>query len=61
MATVERGHINGSSTKGDTMVGCGWGIVFIEKLVLIMVNLFLEAPPHERFSAAPEIIQGLGR
>ncbi|CAM0883431.1 unnamed protein product [Alopecurus aequalis] len=55
----ERGHINGSGTKGDTMLG--WGILFVEKLVPIMVNLFLEAPPHERFSAAPEIIQGLGR
>ncbi|XP_051226815.1 uncharacterized protein [Lolium perenne] len=60
-ASVERGHINGGGTKGDTMVGCGWGILFVEKLVPIMANLFLEAPPHERFSAAPEIIQGLGR
>lgn len=60
-ASVERGYINGSGTKGDSVVGCGWGVLFIEKLVPIMVNLFLEAPPHERFSAAPEIIQGLGR
>ncbi|XP_014754709.1 protein MON2 homolog isoform X3 [Brachypodium distachyon] len=60
-ASVERGHISGSGTKGDNMVGCGWGILFIEKLVPIMVNLFLEAPPNERCSASPEIIQALGR
>lgn len=61
MATVEQGHINGTGTKGDTVVGCGWGILFIEKLVPIMVNLFLEAPPNERCSASPQVIQGLGR
>ncbi|EMS56673.1 Protein MON2-like protein [Triticum urartu] len=60
-ASVERGHINGSGTKGDTVVGCGWGILFIEKLVPIMVNLFLEAPPNERCSASPQVIQGVGR
>lgn len=43
------------------MVGSGWGILFVEKLVPIIVNFFLEAPPNERFSASPEVIQGLGR
>ncbi|VAH80547.1 unnamed protein product [Triticum turgidum subsp. durum] len=60
-ASVEQGHINGTGTKGDTVVGCGWGILFIEKLVPIMVNLFLEAPSNERCSASPQVIQGLGR
>uniref|UniRef100_A0A453FMD3 Mon2 C-terminal domain-containing protein n=1 Tax=Aegilops tauschii subsp. strangulata TaxID=200361 RepID=A0A453FMD3_AEGTS len=60
-SSVEQGHINGTGTKGDTVVGCGWGILFIEKLVPIMVNLFLEAPPNERCSASPQVIQGLGR
>uniref|UniRef100_M8CGH6 Protein MON2-like protein n=1 Tax=Aegilops tauschii TaxID=37682 RepID=M8CGH6_AEGTA len=59
-SSVEQGHINGTGTKGDTVVGCGWGILFIEKLVPIMVNLFLEAPPNERCSASPQVIQGLG-
>jgi hypothetical protein len=43
------------------MVGSGWGILFVEKLVPIIANLFLEAPPNERFSVSPEVIQGLGR
>uniref|UniRef100_A0A0D3EUK5 Protein MON2 homolog n=1 Tax=Oryza barthii TaxID=65489 RepID=A0A0D3EUK5_9ORYZ len=45
---VERSHLNNSSTKMDNAVGCGWGIMFIEKLVPIVVNLFLEAPQNER-------------
>ncbi|XP_021311537.1 protein MON2 homolog isoform X3 [Sorghum bicolor] len=59
-ALVERSNLNGGGTKLD-MVGSGWGILFVEKLVPIIVNLFLEAPPNERFSASPEVIQGLGR
>ncbi|RLN22029.1 hypothetical protein C2845_PM07G24560 [Panicum miliaceum] len=58
---VERSRLNGSGTKLDSAVGCGWGILFVEKLVPIIVNLFLEAPPNERFSASPEVIHGLGR
>jgi len=58
---AERSRLNGSGTKLDGAVGCGWGILFVEKLVPIIVNLFLEAPPNERFSASPEVIQGLGR
>ncbi|GJM92979.1 hypothetical protein PR202_ga09489 [Eleusine coracana subsp. coracana] len=60
-AFVERSHLNDSGTKLDSMLDCGWGILFVEKLVPIIVNLFLEAPPNERFSASPEVIQGLGR
>nr|XP_034597637.1 protein MON2 homolog isoform X2 [Setaria viridis] len=60
-ALVERSKLNGSGTKLDSAVGCGWGLLFVEKLVPIIVNLFLEAPPNERFSASPEVIQGLGR
>uniref|UniRef100_A0A0E0FTS9 Protein MON2 homolog n=1 Tax=Oryza nivara TaxID=4536 RepID=A0A0E0FTS9_ORYNI len=45
---VEQSHLNNSSTKMDNAVGCGWGIMFIEKLVPIVVNLFLEAPQNER-------------
>ncbi|KAH7661512.1 Protein Mon2-like protein [Dioscorea alata] len=32
-----------------------------EKLVPVIVELFLEAPPVEKYNAIPEIIQGLGR
>nr|CAB3474415.1 unnamed protein product [Digitaria exilis] len=60
-ALVERSKLNGSSTKLESPVSCGWGILFVEKLVPIIVNLFLEAPPNERFSASPEVIRGLGR
>ncbi|CAL4973786.1 unnamed protein product [Urochloa decumbens] len=60
-ALVERSKLHGSSTKLDAAVGCGWGVLFVEKLVPIIINLFLEAPPNERFSASPEVIQGLGR
>lgn len=59
-ALVERSNLNGGGTKLD-MVGSGWGILFVEKLVPIIANLFLEAPPNERFSVSPEVIQGLGR
>uniref|UniRef100_A0A0E0JPA5 Protein MON2 homolog n=1 Tax=Oryza punctata TaxID=4537 RepID=A0A0E0JPA5_ORYPU len=45
---VERSHLNNSSAKMDNAVGCGWGIMFIEKLVPIVVNLFLEAPQNKR-------------
>ncbi|TVU34939.1 hypothetical protein EJB05_16797 [Eragrostis curvula] len=60
-AVVERSHLNGSGTRPDCLLDCGWGILFVEKLVPIIVNLFLEAPRNERFNAAPELIQGLGR
>nr|CAB3478457.1 unnamed protein product [Digitaria exilis] len=60
-ALVERSKLNGSSTKLESPVSCGWGILFVEKLVPIIVDLFLEAPPNERFSASPEVIRGLGR
>ncbi|BAD82073.1 SF21-like protein [Oryza sativa Japonica Group] len=58
---LERSHLNNSSTKMDNAVGCGWGIMFIEKLVPIVVNLFLEAPQNERFNSSPEVIRCLGR
>lgn len=61
MITVERSQLNDSGTKLDSMLDCSWGILFVEKLVPIIVNLFLEAPQNERFSASPELIQGLGR
>jgi hypothetical protein len=61
VATVERSKLNDSGTKLDSGVGCGWGLLFVEKLVPIIVNLFLEAPPNERFTSSPEVIQGLGR
>lgn len=35
--------------------------LFAEKLVPIIVEIFLEAPPIEKCSIFPEIIQGLGR
>ncbi|KAM0951906.1 hypothetical protein DsansV1_C03g0030791 [Dioscorea sansibarensis] len=31
-----------------------------EKLVPVIVELFIEAPPVEKYNAIPEIIQGLG-
>ncbi|KAB8083719.1 hypothetical protein EE612_006015 [Oryza sativa] len=58
---LEQSHLNNSSTKMDNAVGCGWGIMFIEKLVPIVVNLFLEAPQNERFNSSPEVIRCLGR
>ncbi|XP_015699269.1 protein MON2 homolog isoform X1 [Oryza brachyantha] len=60
-AFFEQNHLNNSSAKMDNAIGCGWGILFIEKLVPIVVNLFLEAPQNERFNASPEVIQCLGR
>jgi hypothetical protein len=61
MITVERSYPNVSGTKLDSVLDCGWGLLFVEQLVPIVANLFLEAPPSERFSASPELIQGLGR
>lgn len=40
-------------------LGCSH--LFAEKLVPIIVEIFLEAPPAERCNIFPEIIQGLGR
>ncbi|KAL5219869.1 hypothetical protein ABZP36_024582 [Zizania latifolia] len=60
-AFLEQSQSNNGSAKMDNMVGCGWGILFIEKFVPIVVSLFLEAPQNKRFNASPEVIQCLGR
>lgn len=38
-----------------------WSYLFAEKLVPIIIELFLEAPPTEKCNVFPEIIRGLGR
>jgi len=43
------------------MMAFSWSHLFAEKLVPIIVELFLEAPPIERCNVFPEVIQGLGR
>ncbi|KAJ3696126.1 hypothetical protein LUZ60_001503 [Juncus effusus] len=40
---------------------CGWSPLFVEKLLPIIVDLYVDAPPSERFNASPELIKGLGR
>jgi len=35
--------------------------IFAEKLITVMVDLFLKAPPSEKYSVFPDIIQTLGR
>ncbi|XP_020087242.1 protein MON2 homolog isoform X3 [Ananas comosus] len=51
---------SGLDPSEDT-IACGWNHPFEEKLVPIIVELYLEAPANERFSVSPRIIQGLGR
>ncbi|XP_072952390.1 uncharacterized protein [Typha angustifolia] len=48
-------------TSCDDMKTCGWSHLFEEKLVPIIVELYLDAPPNERSNISPEIIRGLGR
>ncbi|KAJ6846953.1 protein MON2-like protein isoform X4 [Iris pallida] len=45
----------------DDTLAFGWSHLFAEKLVPVVVDLFLEAPSTEKCSIFPEIIQGLGR
>lgn len=35
--------------------------LFAEKLIPVLVDLFLQAPAIEKYSISPEIVQGLGR
>lgn len=47
-----------SNTANTTSVP---GYLFAEKLVPLIVGLFLKAPSVEKYIMYPEIIQGLGR
>ncbi|KAK8919157.1 hypothetical protein KSP39_PZI021138 [Platanthera zijinensis] len=44
----------------DTPI-CSWNHLFMEKLIPVIVELFLEAPPSEKCSIFPEVIKALGR
>ncbi|XXG73744.1 hypothetical protein AAC387_Pa07g2600 [Persea americana] len=58
--TEDSGINSVSATYDDAMVGFS-SHLFGEKLVPILVDLFLQAPSVERCNISPEIIQGLGR
>lgn len=58
--TEDSGINSVSATYNDAMVGFS-SHLFGEKLVPILVDLFLRAPSVERCNISPEIIQGLGR
>ncbi|KAG0481272.1 hypothetical protein HPP92_012130 [Vanilla planifolia] len=45
---------------GENIV-CNWNHLFMEKLIPVIIELFLEAPGAERCNVFPEMIQGLGR
>lgn len=57
-----------SPNKTSTEIGSASGIsagipsyIFAEKLVPVLVDLFLQAPAVEKYIMYPEIIQSLGR
>ncbi|KAJ4816243.1 ARM repeat superfamily protein [Rhynchospora pubera] len=50
-----------SESEGNDTMTCGWSPLFVEKLLPIIVDLYVDAPPIERFSISPELIKGLGR
>ncbi|XP_010923723.2 uncharacterized protein [Elaeis guineensis] len=45
----------------DDMIVYSWSHLFQEKLVPIIVELYLEAPPIEKCTVSADIIRGLGR
>lgn len=45
---------------GETII-CSWNHLFMEKLIPVIIELFLEAPSTEKCNNFPEIIKGLGR
>ncbi|EHA8586981.1 protein MON2 [Cocos nucifera] len=45
----------------DDMIMYSWSHLFQEKLVPIIVELYLEAPPTEKCTVSADVIQGLGR
>ncbi|KAL6005243.1 hypothetical protein ACLOJK_005805 [Asimina triloba] len=56
-------QMSSSSSNGaaiDKIVGFSNNL-FAEKLIPVLVDLFLQAPTSEKLNAFPEIIQGLGR
>ena len=49
-----------SATNTDTTAGIS-SYLFAEKLVPVIVDLFLQAPSVEKNKIFPDIVQGLGR
>ena len=51
-------HNCGSNTSATAGIS---SYLFAEKLVPVLVDLFLHAPAIEKYNIFPEIVQGLGR
>jgi hypothetical protein len=50
-----------SESEVNDTITYGWSPLFVEKLLPIIVDLYVDAPPIERFGISPELIKGLGR
>ncbi|KAJ0982542.1 hypothetical protein J5N97_010797 [Dioscorea zingiberensis] len=55
-----RSQVSAGGSSADT-VACISSHLIGEKIVPVIIKLFLEAPPIEKCNVIPEIIQGLGR
>lgn len=52
--------LSNEASSFDTAI-CSWNHLFMEKLIPVIVEFFLEAPPSEKSSIFPEIMKGIGR
>ncbi|XP_078175701.1 ARM repeat superfamily protein isoform X2 [Carex rostrata] len=53
--------LDSSESEANDTITYGWSPLFVEKLLPIIVDLYVHAPPIERFGISPELIKGLGR
>ena len=55
-------EVSSLSSASTTAAVAGYSYhLFAEKLVPVLVDLFLQAPSVEKYNIYPEIVQGLGR
>lgn len=47
--------------KGEGLIQINTYSIFAEKLVPVIVDIFLQAPLEEKYNVFPDVIQSLGR
>lgn len=61
IASESQGEVEASLRNPDSTTVMVQNHLFAEKLVPVLVDLFLQAPPAQKYKIFPEIIQSLGR
>ncbi|XP_006347403.1 protein MON2 homolog isoform X2 [Solanum tuberosum] len=61
IASASQGEEEASPRNPDSTTVIVSNHLFVEKLVPVLVDLFLQAPPAEKYKILPDIIQSLGR